>query len=146
MRMLVGFLILTLSLPASAELGGRATASTVLRSGAKAVRLASPSSAYSIQQSENDEGVAVREYVSPSGEIFGVTWTGQRMPDLQALFGNANFRIYQDEMQARRPGRAPVRIERSDLVVQSSGHIRAFRGRAYLPQKIPAGVTIGDIR
>jgi hypothetical protein len=31
-------------------------------------------------------------------------------------------------------------------VVQSGGHMRAFAGRAYLPQAIPSGVDIGDLR
>jgi hypothetical protein len=32
------------------------------------------------------------------------------------------------------------------LVVQITGHIRAFRGRAYVPQMVPAGVHFEDLR
>jgi hypothetical protein len=30
--------------------------------------------------------------------------------------------------------------------VQSGGHMRAFRGRAYLPQLLPAGVSGDEIK
>jgi Protein of unknown function (DUF2844) len=32
------------------------------------------------------------------------------------------------------------------MVVQISGHMRAFLGRAYVPQMLPAGVRAEDIR
>jgi Protein of unknown function (DUF2844) len=32
------------------------------------------------------------------------------------------------------------------LVIQISGHMRSFVGRAYVPQMVPAGVKVEDIR
>jgi hypothetical protein len=39
-----------------------------------------------------------------------------------------------------------VRVATAALVVESSGHLRAYSGRAYLPAEIPTGVPITDIR
>jgi hypothetical protein len=30
--------------------------------------------------------------------------------------------------------------------VQSGGHMRAYAGRAYLPQNVPNGVDLGELR
>ena len=38
-----------------------------------------------------------------------------------------------------------TRITTSDLVVEAGGHLRAYRGRAYLPALIPAGMTVVDL-
>jgi hypothetical protein len=48
--------------------------------------------------------------------------------------------------QAKHADHHHLQIQRSDLVVQAGGHMRAFSGRAYLPQAVPAGVSIGDLR
>ena len=39
-----------------------------------------------------------------------------------------------------------MRITQPGLVIQSGGRMRAFRGRAYVPQLLPPGVTPDDIR
>jgi hypothetical protein len=39
-----------------------------------------------------------------------------------------------------------LQIRLNDLVVQESGHMRAFTGRAYLPQAIPSGVSVEDLQ
>jgi hypothetical protein len=39
-----------------------------------------------------------------------------------------------------------VDISQANLVVHASGHMRAFSGIAYLPQAIPAGVSVGELR
>jgi hypothetical protein len=33
-------------------------------------------------------GTTAREYVSPSGQVFAVSWQGQAMPDLGQLLGS----------------------------------------------------------
>jgi hypothetical protein len=43
-------------------------------------------------------------------------------------------------------GRRFVSLHQADLVIESSGHQRSFFGRAYLPNEIPAGITIQDIQ
>lgn len=138
--------LLTMSLPAFAGLGDAATPVVDHPSaGTSVVRRAVPARSYTVQDIQAADGTTVREYVAPDGKVFAVTWKGPVMPDLEQLFG-AHFRQYRDELQTRRAGRGPLRIERSDLVVESGGHMRAFRGRAYLPQQFPAGVSADEIR
>jgi hypothetical protein len=39
-----------------------------------------------------------------------------------------------------------VIIEQQGLVVQSGGRMRAFVGKAYVPQAVPQGVALDEIR
>jgi hypothetical protein len=91
----------------------------------------------------------VREYVNPSGTVFAVAWDGPWIPDLRQVLGD-HFDRYQAAMQSRqhgaRTGRGGVVIDEPGLVVQMSGHPRAFTGRAYLPALLPAGVQLESIR
>jgi Protein of unknown function (DUF2844) len=46
---------------------------------------------------------------------------------------------------AGRQDRNHMQVRASNLVVQVGGHMRAYSGRAYLPQALPSGVTAGDL-
>jgi hypothetical protein len=89
----------------------------------------------------------VREYLSSSGQVFAIAWHGPWQPDLQQLLGSY-FQPYQQAAKAakQRPGRAPVSIHQATLVVEQSGHMRDFIGRAYLSDQLPSGVTEASIR
>ena len=102
---------------------------------------------YDVQEITNDSGMRVREYLGRDGIVFAVTWSGPVVPDLKSLLG-ANFASYTQALAAStQPGaRRSVRTASPDLVVESSGHLRAYGGRAYLPRLIPAGTSIADIR
>jgi hypothetical protein len=139
-------LLLLASFPAIAELGGDATPVVADQATGKvAIRRAVPERSYTVQDIHGADGTTIREYVSPDGKVFAVSWQGPVMPDLEQLFG-AHFKSYRDEARTRHSGRGPLRIDHGDLVVESSGHMRAFRGRAYLPQQLPAGVAADEIR
>ena len=90
-------------------------------------------------------GTTVREYVSPSGTVFGVAWQGSMLPDLRQLLG-AHFDEYVAATAERRTRRSPVLVQLPDLVVHSSGHMRAFAGKAYIPQALPPGVAVAEIQ
>jgi hypothetical protein len=67
---------------------------------------------------------------------------------LRQLLG-AYFDQYAQAVQAQRAerhGHGPVLIQQPGLVVQITGHMRSFRGRAYLPPMLPAGVHSEDLR
>lgn len=100
---------------------------------------------YVMHEIATPAGTVVREYVSPAGAVFGVTWEGQFPPDLQQLLGPYYQQTKQAAEQPQRHGRAPVSIDTPGLVVQQTGHPRSFHGQAYLPQLIPQGVTSSDI-
>ena len=45
-----------------------------------------------------------------------------------------------------RGSRGPVSVNDASLVVHSGGHMGSFAGQAYLPEKLPAGVSGSDIK
>ena len=104
-----------------------------------------PAARFTVHELTAASGTTVREYVSPAGVVFGVAWQGPSLPDLRQLLG-VHFDQYVDAAAARRTRRAPVRVELPGLVVQSSGHMRAFAGKAYLPQGLPQGVVANEIQ
>ena len=101
---------------------------------------------YTIHEIEYN-GIAVREYVSPSGVVFAVTWSGIRHPDLSTLLGS-----YTDQYQkavrqlSHRPGARRLSVEADGVIVEKWGHVRDLRGRAYAPELIPSGVTADEIK
>jgi hypothetical protein len=91
---------------------------------------------YVVQHLGAADGTVVREYVAPTGLVFGVAWHGPKVPDLTHLLG-AYFPLYQAALPAPVLRRAPVIVHTEELVVEMFGHIRAFSGRAYLPNVVP---------
>jgi hypothetical protein len=103
-----------------------------------------PNAKFSVHELVTQSGTTVREYVAPTGLVFGVVWQGPTMPDLEQLLG-VYFTRYSDAAAAKRTRRSPVRVETPGLVVQSGGHMRAFTGKAYLPDSLPPGVLPEDL-
>jgi hypothetical protein len=103
---------------------------------------------YTLHEMQTAAGTMVREYVSSSGDVFAVAWNGPAMPDLRQVLGNY-FTSYQSAVEnARRMRRArgPISIDTGDFVVQVSGHMRSFSGRAYLKRLMPANVDPSAIK
>lgn len=99
---------------------------------------------YTVHELQTPTGTIVREYVSPAGTVFGVAWHGPSMPDLRQVLGMYFDRYV--EAASKRAARGPVSITQPGLVVQSSGHARAFVGRAYIPEALPQGVAADSVR
>jgi hypothetical protein len=87
----------------------------------------------------------VREFVAQSGAIFAVTWRGPTMPNLRQTLGKY-FDNYVATAKATPLRHRRLDIAQTDLVVHASGHMRAFSGIAYLPQAIPSGVNVGELK
>jgi hypothetical protein len=104
---------------------------------------------FTVRQTTLSSGTVVREYIGPDGTVFGIAWTGPRMPDLATLLGSyfpqATSAV--DAQRAQRGGgRGPASVEQPGLVVHSGGHMGSFAGQAYLPQALPSNVTGSDIQ
>ncbi len=101
---------------------------------------------YDLHDIDAATGVRVREFVTRSGTVFALSWTGPVPPDLQQLLGQY-FPAYAAGLAALdHPGlQRSVRIALADLVVEAGGHLRAYTGRAYLPALVPAGVTVAEL-
>jgi hypothetical protein len=104
-------------------------------------------SAYTLHEMQSATGTTVREYVSPGGTVFAVAWRGAYAPNLQQLLGS-QFEQYQQAMKtpSGRPSHGPVTIRLPNLIVQLSGHMGDYFGRAYIPEKVPSSVSVESIR
>jgi len=96
---------------------------------------------YRLHQITDANGAIVREYVSPAGRVFGVSWQGPYVPNLQQLLGSY-FTYLQQYAQAQ-TGRhgGPLIIQKDNFVFTSGGHMRSYRGRAYLPSLLPTNLS-----
>lgn len=104
------------------------------------------SPSYTVHEISASGGTLVREYISPQGKVFGVSWRGPVLPDFQQLL-STYYSDFQQEVRSRdRRIRGPVVVQKPNVVIQSAGHMRNFMGRAYLPGSLPAGVTPGEIQ
>jgi hypothetical protein len=142
------FVILTLPFPLLASLGGDTTSVQADQEKMQGSRLTTSNDSFTVHEIQASTGIAVKEYVSPAGKVFAVTWHGPAHPDLRQLLGTY-FDQYSQEVQAQRAnrhGHGPLLIQLPGLVVQSTGHPRSFLGRAYVPQMLPAGVRAEDLR
>jgi len=90
---------------------------------------------YTIHQFTRDDGGVLKEFVSPDGKVFGIAWQGPTMPNLAQLLGSHFAEFQQATKSAQR--RAPLSVHVGQLVVESSGHLRSFRVRAYLINLLP---------
>jgi hypothetical protein len=100
---------------------------------------------YEVHELALGSGTVVREFVAPSGAVFGVAWQGPFKPDLNQLLG-AHFPRLVAAGHSPHGDHRTLQVHAADLVIESGGRMRALAGRAYLPALVPAGVAIGDIR
>lgn len=148
---LVGLIV---SRAALAALGGDVASISEDRVQIKASGRIVAADRYTVHEMVTPAGTTVREYAGAGGQVFAVTWSGPSMPDLRQLLG-AYFGDYAtaghadaEPASAHAPGtnHAHRSLRRSGLVVHSTGHQRAFSGKAYLPSMIPTGVVIDALR
>jgi len=95
---------------------------------------------YNMHQITAPDGSVVSEFVSPAGVVFGISWQGQGVPNLQQLLGSymTNLQQVQRTQVVRRRA---VTIQGDNFVFTSFGRMRNFRGRAYVPGLVPANLT-----
>jgi hypothetical protein len=99
---------------------------------------------YRLHEVQLASGTLVREYAGLDGNVFAVTWHGPYVPNLKQIFGRY-FDAYVAAAKAPHADHHHLKVSQGDLVVEASGHMRAFNGRAYLSQAIPAGLSVGDL-
>jgi Protein of unknown function (DUF2844) len=103
---------------------------------------------YTIYEMRISTGTHVREFISPSGVVFGVAWQGPFVPELQQFLGAYYYREYSVAIQSQKSNpfsRKPVHLRLADLAFENGGRVGAFYGRAYIPQAIPPAVAIAEI-
>lgn len=100
--------------------------------------------AFTLHEIQSATGTTIREYVSPSGDVFAVAWSGPFQPDLRQVLGSY-FDSFQRLARTRR-GHGPLTLTDGDFVIQVTGHMRSFVGRAYVTGMMPAGVDARAIQ
>jgi uncharacterized protein DUF2844 len=140
----VAIVLLTFSTSGFAALGGDVSSVQADQARMRAQRRVTQTSAYSLHEMQAQGGTVVREFVSPQGKVFGVSWHGSAIPDLQELLGP----YYAEFVHAAptRRSHGPVSIQTPNFIIQSGGHQRALAGRAYVPEMLPEGVRAEEIQ
>ena len=104
-----------------------------------------PAGALQRQELQLPSGTVVTEYLNSQGTVYAVTWHGPSLPNLQKILGSY-FVNYQSAAQQPVVRHRLVRVNSPDLVIESSGKMRAFVGRAWVPALLPSGVSPADIQ
>jgi hypothetical protein len=134
------------SSPALAALGGDVTSVAADQAHMKASAEVKQAGGYEIHALRAPGGTVVSEYVSSSGRVFAVAWHGPFFPEMQQILGSY-FQQYSTALQEKKPyGHRPLNLQQPGLVVQTGGHMRAYFGRAYIPEMLPAGLKIDEIK
>jgi len=141
----IGLMMLFVPFSASAALGGGVAsvqADQIQMNGTLRTAAVGKYTEYEIQV---PSGTVVREYVSSAGVVFAVAWEGPSLPDLRQVLGTY-FEQYVEAAKTQGGGAGPRVIRQPGLVVHAGGHMRAFSGRAYIPQMLPQGVSPDEIQ
>lgn len=104
------------------------------------------SGSYTLHRLQLPSGTSVREYADEFGIVFAVAWDGPTKPDLNQLLGRYFTEYESGAGASTRRHRNHMVVRKFDFVIQSEGRMRAFRGKAYLPQSIPVGVSIEELK
>jgi hypothetical protein len=98
--------------------------------------------AYRVHQITAANGVVWKEFASPAGMVFAVSWQARQVPNLEQMLGSSLVDL-QVAMQSGAPRRTrgPLIIRTGKLILVSSGHMRNFHGYAYVPGLVPANVS-----
>ena len=141
-------LMLTLPLPALAALGGDVSSVQEDKAQMKGTLKTTENEAYTIHEITAPGNTVVKEYVSPAGQVFAITWHGPFIPNMQQFLGTyyEQFAEAAKAQRERGPGHRPVSINQPSLVFQNGGHMRAYFGKAYVPTMLPQGVTADEIQ
>jgi|SRR5579863_1891238 len=135
------------SMPARAGLGQPEASVTSDQLHMKSEHRVQDFQAYKVHELATTEGAVVREYVSPEGTVFGVTWQGRSTPDMNQLLGNYvnNFETAtRDQTQIRQ--RRGITIKTNDLVYTNFCRMGVCSGSAYAPKLVPSNVSTGVMR
>jgi hypothetical protein len=132
------------SAPAWAGLGGDMASIEADRVSLKGVARVTSGATYSVHEIEVAGGLRVREYLSPRGKVFAVSWRGPGIPDLRQMLGSY-YGQFAQAASTPHYNHHHLSIQTPEVVVQSSGHARAFFGRAWAPAMLPQHFSVSQI-
>ncbi len=150
----VATLLLGFSLPASASLGGSSSSVEEDSARMNASLQIVQHNIYAVHQITAPQGTVINEYVSQDGRVFAVSWHGQFPAQMQQILGTyfeqyvaaLKTQAQLNQAQPRVYGHRPLNLQLLGLVVQTSGQMGAYSGRAYIPEMLPQGTMAGQIQ
>lgn len=102
---------------------------------------------YKVHELTVANGMTVREYVSPEGTVFGVTWQGHSTPDMTQLLGAyLNNLQTATRTQTKIIPRRGMTVKTNDFVYSNFCRMRVCQGSAYVPSLIPSNVSVEVMR
>jgi len=134
-----------ISTPAWAHLGGDVASVAAATAALRAQVRTTPTVQYDLHEIVND-GLVIHEYSTRQGQVFAVTWQGPFKPDLRQLLGDYFASSQSAASQLRAGSHRVFAMARPDLLVESTGRLRGFRGLAYLPALVPSGFSLQQLR
>ncbi len=105
----------------------------------------SAAAGYTVERITTPGGTLVKEFVSPGGTVFAVSWRGPVMPDLAQVLGTRYFAMLKAAQKAKRLGHYHLQVRSPQLVVHAGGHMRQFFGVAYVPALVPPNLSLSDL-
>lgn len=99
---------------------------------------------YDVHEIQVNGRTVERQYMSHTGQVFGISWRSKDTANLQAMLGSY-FPTYQSGT-VRRIDLHHAALTTPDLVVQVGSFIKTFMVRAYIPANVPAGIDASEIR
>ena len=139
--------VLLLPVAARAELGGAMTGVQVDRAHLDARLTSTPSGTHTRHEMTLPNGGLVREFTNANGRVYALTWSGPGKPDLRSLLGGYFDRLQTGNARINpRARRQPMQLVRSDVIIQTGGHMGYFWGVAYVPALTPAGFAVTDLQ
>jgi hypothetical protein len=146
LRLLLYATVALLAAPgvASAALGESVASVEPERARVHGTLRAIPTLQYTLHEITGADGTRIREFENAAGVVFALSWSGPFKPDLQQLLG-AHFAAFNSLPRGAESTRNAMQVATPQFVAQSSGHGRAFYGRAYLPEQVPPGVQLAEL-
>jgi hypothetical protein len=68
------------------------------------------------------------------------------LPDLRTLLGPHFSTMVDAGASQSRASHSQLRVDRPEVSIVSTGHMRSFEGRAWVASKFPAGFNVQDIQ
>lgn len=146
-RAWLAMLVLTLAAtaPAFATLGGGVATIEADRAKLQGKVQVTTVAGVTVHEITTAAGTRVREYLTPDGAVFAFTWRGPFIPDMRQLLGTYYGQYAHGVQEAHPMGKRQLYVQLPGLIVQSSGHMRAFAGRAWDPALLPQNFSLSNL-
>ena len=113
-----------------------------------ATRQVHQSTAYTVHEIRTTSNSVIREYVSPQGKVFAVSYQGQFLGEANSLLAGYATQIGA-AIKTMRSGQhrgGPVHVTLPGVVYHATGHMRSYVVHAYLTDSVPQGVDLGELQ